>query len=52
MDDSRLCFERLFDGETVGVVHLDMDRLGEMVGGFRRGGWNDLGIGVWEVAEC
>jgi hypothetical protein len=36
----------------LGAIHLDTDRMGEMVEGFGKLGFAGLGIGVWEIVEC
>ncbi|GAA5839969.1 hypothetical protein JCM11251_006574 [Rhodosporidiobolus azoricus] len=41
------CLAPLFEGRSFGV-HVDMDRLKEMVGAK---GWARVGVGVWEVVE-
>ncbi|GAA5956882.1 hypothetical protein JCM3765_006628 [Sporobolomyces pararoseus] len=39
-------------GSFFADVHLDMDRLGEMVDSFTRRGMSGLEVGIWEVVEC
>ncbi|GAA6014017.1 hypothetical protein JCM11491_003489 [Sporobolomyces phaffii] len=56
--DPGLCFDRALVGGNGhfwferGGTHVDMDRVGEMVEGYRTRGWNGLGMGVWEVRKC
>ncbi|KAM0746928.1 hypothetical protein T439DRAFT_383572 [Meredithblackwellia eburnea MCA 4105] len=43
----RECFTEILRPPVGGLVHLDMDRLDELIAG----GWGRRGLGVWEVAS-